>query len=388
MERALILDVSDPAWDAWIKRATHDVYHKAAYHRFSQERGEGTAVLAVCGTPERFLAWPYLLCRIDTQASRSRFLNDITAVYGYTGPVALGCEPGDAFVKSAIAGIQEAWRSQNAISAFARFHPLLESHRWLSDTIGCDGVTGTGQTVSVAARRSDEGTLRTVTRMRGQEIAAARKRGGRTEVDETWSSLHEFMRLYRQTMVRNRAPASYHFSEEYILNLKLRLGPHAILLNTTLNGRIVLACIWLAYRNWMHAHLEGADENYLRYSPFKVMIDDVRRWAGDRGYNALHLGGGRGGKEDSLFKFKARFSRLHHSFCTGRFILDERAYNELCEVRRRRAAESGMLFEPDDFFPAYRALLAENRCEPGTLPRDYIPATPEALPYDRRAFLK
>src|SRR5260370_5887072 len=212
MERALILDVSDPAWDAWIKRATHDVYHEAAYHRFSQERGEGTAVLAVCGTPERFLAWPYLLRRIDAQASGSRFLNDITAVYGYTGPVALGCEPGDAFVKSAIAGIQEAWRSHNAISAFARFHPLLESHRWLSDTIGCDGVTGNGQTVSVDARISDEETLRTYTRILRQEIAARRKAGLRTEADETWSSAQEFMRLYRPTMGRNTAPASYHFS--------------------------------------------------------------------------------------------------------------------------------------------------------------------------------
>lgn len=364
MTRAAVLDVNDPAWDEWVGRAPHDIYHTAAYHRFAQEQGEGTALLAVCGSPQQFLAWPYLLRRIQTHGAGFQFLNDITSVYGYTGPVASGCKISDDFVKSAIAAIQELWRSQNAVSAFVRFHPLLESHRWLVETIAGGGVIGNGKTVSVNASISDEESFRTYTRILRQEITAARKAGLQTEVDETWSTVGEFLRLYRQTMIRNRAPVSYHFSPEYISDLKLKLGPHAVLLNTKLEGRIVLSCIWLSYGNWLHAHLEGADENYLRYSPFKVMIDDVRRWARERGYQALHLGGGRGGKEDSLFAFKARFSRLHHSFCTGRFILDEQAYADLCDARRREAAGTGMVFEPAGFFPAYRAPLAESRSTP------------------------
>ena len=355
MSRAVVLQVNDPAWDQWMVRAPHDIYHTAAYHRFAQQQGEGTALLAVYGSPQRFIAWPYLLRRIEPHGSGSGDLYDITSVYGYTGPVAVGCEISDDFVKAAIAAIEDAWRSQHAVSAFTRFHPLLETHRWLVETIAGDGVTGNGKTVSVDASLSDEECFRTYTRILRQEITAARKTGLRTEVDETWSTVGEFLRLYRQTMIRNKAADSYHFSAEYISDLKLNLGPHAVLLNTKLEGRIVLSCIWLSYGSWMHAHLEGADENYLRYSPFKVMIDDVRRWAGERGYRALHLGGGRGGKEDSLFAFKARFSRLHHAFCTGRFVLDEEAYDDLCEIRRREAARLGMLFEPGGFFPAYRA---------------------------------
>lgn len=380
MQRVLIFNVTHPAWDEWIRNGPHDVYHTAAYHRFSQEQGEGTAFLAVCGSPDRFLAWPYLLRRIETQATCFHLLNDITSVYGYTGPVAHGCEPGDAFVKGAVAAIQDAWRSQNAISAFVRFHPLLESQRWLADAAGSDSIGGGGRTVSVDTCISDEETYRTYTRILRQEIAAARRAGLRTEVDESWSTVQEFLRLYQRTMIRNGASARYDFSAEYILDLKKKLGPHAVLLNTTLGGRIVLACIWIAYGKWMHAHLEGADENYLRYSPFKVMIDDVRRWARDRGYKALHLGGGRGGKEDSLFAFKARFSRLHHSFWTGRFVLDRPVYNSLCEARRNQAAESGMLFEPNDFFPAYRAPLVEGRCEPSHLVREQLPTAVHRLP--------
>jgi hypothetical protein len=372
MPRAFVLDVNDPAWDEWVLRAPHDIYHTAAYHRFAQEQGEGTALLAVYGTAHRFLAWPYLLRRIETHGAGSQFLNDITSVYGYSGPVASGCEISDDFVKSAITAIQDVWRCQNAVSAFARFHPLLETHRWLVETIAGDGVTGNGKTVSVNASISDEESFRTYTRILRQEITAARKVGLRTEVDETWSSADEFLRLYHQTMIRNRAPVSYRFSSEYISDLKQKLGSHAVLLNTKLEGRIVLSCIWLSYGSWMHAHLEGADENYLRYSPFKVMIDDVRRWAGERGYQALHLGGGRGGKEDSLFAFKARFSRLHHAFCTGRFILNQQAYDDLCEARRQEAAGLGMLFEPAGFFPAYRAVLVDSRSSPGAAARDHV----------------
>ena len=53
---------------------------------------------------------------------------------------------------------------------------------------------------------------------------------------------------------------------------------------------------------------------FQRERPTKLMLHFVRTWAKDRGLRRLRLGGGVGGKEDSLYRFKAGFSTDRHAF--------------------------------------------------------------------------
>ena len=84
-------------------------------------------------------------------------------------------------------------------------------------------------------------------------------------------------------------------------------------------------------------------------SPLKALIDGVAEIARAHGASRLHLGAGRGGHEDSLFAFKARFSPLRHDFVLGRWVLDP-------ERNERLAAAAHPHERPDArYFPAYRA---------------------------------
>jgi hypothetical protein len=94
----------------------------------------------------------------------------------------------------------------------------------------------------------------------------------------------------------------------------------------------------------------------------------VRRWGRERGDRVLHLGGGRGGREDSLFAFKSRFSKRRHPFYTGRWILDPQAYRELVAGRQRLLERSGRRVAGTGWFPLYRAPLEQ--------------PTPVAIPID------
>ena len=76
------------------------------------------------------------------------------------------------------------------------------------------------------------------------------------------------------------------------------------------------------------------------------MIDAACDWAGGLGARWMHLGGGVGGAEDSLFRFKAGFSPRRHRFETWRWIVDPHAYERRCRHANVGADES--------FFPAYR----------------------------------
>jgi hypothetical protein len=271
-------------------------------------------------------------------------------VYGYPGPVATGVDDDAGFVEAAWRAIRSVWQSHSAVSAFTRFHPLLGNERLLS---GSQDITYVGDTVSMDLRLTDEEVAWSYPRTLRQEIAAGRRAGLRTEVDESWQCLPEFMRLYQATMRRNRAAPSYFFSDAYFHRLR-SLGDDAHLLVTRLDDEVVAAGVFFAYGTTVHAHLVGTDERGISLSPLKVLLDDARSWARERGGVVLHLGGGRGGRTDSLLEFKARFSPRRHRFSIGRWVLDGRGYRELAETWRAEAARRGVADGETEFFPAYR----------------------------------
>lgn len=332
----LISTEDEREWSRWLDPVPHDFYHTAAYHRFSEQSGEGRAWLGVYGSAERYLLWPYLERRLGE-------FSDITSVYGYAGPLALGCAPGDPFLGRARRAIREMWRSQNVISAFTRFHPVLENHRW------GDGSLAGGPTVSIDLTASKADNWHDYQPSLRNRIHRGRRLGLATTIDDSWKDLNEFVRLYRATMTRNCALPGYFFSPDYFRRLRQTLGPHAVLMLTRLDGRVAAAGIFVEYRGIVQNHFCVNDESFIRLGPSKVLLDDVRRWAHARGNRVFHLGGGRGATPDSLFAFKAGFSRRRHVFYTGRWVLNAATYSALCQ---------GLPHDAHGFFPAYRSPLA------------------------------
>jgi len=156
-------------------------------------------------------------------------------------------------------------------------------------------------------------------------------------------------------MARLGASEFYYFSEDDFRRLRSSLGGDLHLLVTLKDSVVAAAGLFIEYEGDVEWHLVGANALLRDLSPSKVLVDDSIRWARDRGNRILHLGGGRGGREDSLFWFKSRFSPRRHQFHTGRWILEERRYAEL-DAARRATLPASAGHDPD-FFPAYRAAL-------------------------------
>jgi hypothetical protein len=356
MEDVTLIESDDVEWDTWIEATDHDIYHTAGYHRVPAFAGDGTPQLLIYGTRDRFVAWPYLLQQIatDDPAIGSPAF-DINSTYGYGGPLVKGCEVGDPLIGRAWEAFQRVWREQHVVSVFTRFHPILENHRWFvgalqpaDDPDAGLGMIPTGETVSIDVTRPDAEALANYPRIMRQEIAQGRRRGLTTAVDTDLEDLDIFVELYQETMARNNAKQSYFVGRDYFESLKREVGDDVILFVTRCDGDIVGACLFLAHHGILHPHLAGTATKYLAMSPLKVMWDDVRIWAAQRGDRVMHLGGGRGGTRDSLFAFKARFSPERHTFYTGRWVLDRPRYDRL--------AAKALGVDPDaGYFPIYRA---------------------------------
>ena len=89
----------------------------------------------------------------------------------------------------------------------------------------------------------------------------------------------------------------------------------------------------------------------MRAEPAKLMIRYAACWAKGRGNRYLHLGGGVGGVDDSLFDWKSGFSPLRHSFYTLRAVVNETEFDRLMIA----SGESLWSQTPGGFFPPYRA---------------------------------
>ena len=354
-----VLTSDDPSWDDWVRMAPSDIYHTRAYHTYSRISGEGEPFLIVIGDEAGGLAWPYLLRPIpDVTGHYGRM--DVHSVYGYPGPVTWGSLDATALSAEAREVITGVWREQGAVSAFTRFHPLLDNaelgRRVLRNTsVGhnATGVVRTGTTISVDLDDSVDDIRCGYGRDLRRRIDRARACGLRTTHDAEWRHFDDFVRLYHETMVRSGATDYYFFGDAGFRNLRAQLGESLHLLVTMADGDVVSAGLFTEFGGIVEWYLVGSSDKIDHLSPAKVLVDDAIEWAKARGNRVLHIGGGRGSRQDSLFWFKSRFSPQHHPYHIGRWVLDGAEYDHLVRVRSSELTPGYVL--DSAFFPEYRA---------------------------------
>lgn len=360
--RVDLLRPTDPDWDSRLGEFRKDVYHLRGYHAFEESLGNGLAYLAILEDGAHRLAWPYLLRPVDPSLDAGLGYKDVTSVYGYPGPIALTTELGDSFFTKAWLELVSLWSEQKVVSVFTRFHPLLDNaslgvHFTAGEADAAAASPGLllhGSTLSLDCLRADEAVFASYHRSLRQHLRVSRRKGMATSEDLEWREVASFAAIYAETMARNRAAGHYMYSVEDLSAFRAALAGHAHLLVTRIDGEIAAAGIFTELDGIVQAHLVASRASFRLLSPTKVLLDDARIWARERGDRSLHLGGGRGGKDDSLFRFKREFSSQMHQFYTGRWILDPPAYRDLTEARK----ETGATPADPEFFPEYRAPLA------------------------------
>jgi hypothetical protein len=357
----LVLEADDARWDTLLEGAPHDVFHTAGFHRYAAEAEGGRARMVVIGDADQGIAWPYVQRPVSVVPGLEGVdAQDVGATLGYSGPVTWGIRPGDPWIADAWDRIRQRWHEDGVVSVFTRFHPILD-HAAAADALASaqsvEPIVPAGLMVSMDCTFDDDDAMGELPRVLRQEITSARRAGLVTGEDDAWHALDTFVALYRDTMARNHASDGSDITAAAVRRLRDELDGDLHLMTTTLAGSVVAAGLFSEYRGIVHALLVGVDHTRRRWSPLKVMLADVRGWAHRRGDRVLHLGGGRGGRLDSLYEFKGRFSPRRHRAYVGRWVIDPVAYAELTRMRARNLWASGRAVAASEWFPAYRAPL-------------------------------
>lgn len=262
-------------------------------------------------------------------------MRDVTTPYGYGGPAGPG--DGEAFYAA-----YEAWCArERVVTTFVRFHPLLENVRLAPPRVRRERLADTATWPLGGGADLLDG----MHQMHRRGVRKALRAGVEVTVRRAPAALDDFVSLYEQSMRRHDADAFYFFPRGYWDALAGPLRDRLLRLDAHRGGELVASQLHLVSPPWLHYHLGAASQEGFELGASKLLFHESARWAREEGLAEFHLGSGLGGSEDSLWRFKQRFSpHPGREFWIGKLVHDETAYRAL-----------GGDPAADGFFPAYRA---------------------------------
>ena len=271
---------------------------------------------------------------------------DIITPYGYGGPIFEIKEDinKQKFVDEYCEKFSEYCKKNNIVSEFIRFHPLERNYENLEKFYQINHISNT----IFMDLSSEEEILKNMTSKTRNMVRKAIKNDLIFEEDKDQKTLKNFQELYYLTMNKNKADAMYYFDFNYfqkLFNIKNRVK----LFNIKLNDEIIASSTILIGDKWIHYHLSANTELGYKYAANNFLLYNVALWGNKNGFEKFHLGGGYGGNDSPLFKFKKSMNeRGILEFCMGKKIYNKEIYNEL--VRQRNLTEE----EKCSYFPLYR----------------------------------
>jgi len=351
---AELIGPGDARWSRLLRQVPHDVYHLPEYVAFAARHEGGAPRALYVETAASGFLLPLVVRELPAGLDAPPDWYDACSPYGfYSAPLATDPSDTHALI-SALTAFRDVGRDHGIVSAFIRLHPVRAMSSEAFVRTGC--LHTHGRVVYVDLSRSVE-ELWSQTRENHRLGIKKLARAGFVPSMGRWDLYGDFVRIYRQTMERASAASFYFFSDTYFDDLRCTLGDRLHLCSVVSpQGELASGGLFCVMNGTMQYHLGGTASAYLKQAPSKLMFDFVRRWAKERGGTVLHLGGGLGGVEDSLFHFKAGFSPLGAVYQTFRMILDEDRYNALHARCKERYAGCGD--EPTEFFPVYRRTCA------------------------------
>ncbi len=340
MSYSIITIEQKDKWNEYVQSCKiFDFYHTWYYHSLEKK---GEPILFVYEVDNLIIAFPLIRREID-----GINYSDLTSVYGYAGPISnMGFENICDFQMQ---GFKESFlkylNEDKNVSVFCRLHPII-NHDILVKKFG--SIRNNGKTVAIDLTIPIEEQRSKYRRQFRSKIKQLRKKGYYLKKASTVEEIQAFVQIYNDNMSRVKAASSYCFDEKYFFNMLAseEFGSSVLLLFS--ESEITCGAIVTYSNNIMQFHLAATNNKFLHEGPMKMLIDEASLVGREKFMQYLHLGGGVGGKEDSLFEFKAGFSDTILDFNTWRFVHDKKIYDDLVSDK----TDNYGIFS--DFFPLYR----------------------------------
>ncbi|HIF9178875.1 TPA: GNAT family N-acetyltransferase [Photobacterium damselae] len=315
-----------------------DIYYQREYSALYEENGEYFEYLYqedAC-----YVKFHALKHRITSVAGQplNEELYDLETPYGYGGPITNTID--EAFLKRAFLAYRIHCQQQNIVCEFIRFHPFnsLADNSTLFDMHFAER-----QVVIVDLEKSSDERRKLYSKTTRNIVKKAIK--NLTIVTDDVPLL-EFSSMYYDTMKKNTASDFFFFKEGYFNQLMQLNG--VSLLATRKDQAYASIGFFMCGNELAHYHLSANNQELSKENGNYLLLDAAFEHAKSQGCHYMMLGGGRtSSPEDSLFKFKAKFSPLTKPFYIAGldFLPEKRQWLNQLWVNRNPDIEAPKLFQ-------------------------------------------
>ena len=265
---------------------------------------------------------------------------DLSSPYGYGGFIIEGED-----YKKVNESYEEYCKKNNIICEFVRFH-LLENYQEKYDG---EAINLKHNIIRKLDMNPEEMLMDFEHKVR-KNIKKANRNNLQIQIDENCETLDEFLKIYYSTMDRNNAEQEYYFDKSFFKKLN-EMKENVVYFNVLYEGKVISTELVIYSPNNCYSYLGGTLSEYFDLRPNDFLKYEIIKWAYNKGIKNFILGGGYGGEDDGIYRYKKSFAPNGiYDFYIGKNIFNKKIYAELVKIR-----EEGEKIENTNFFPLYRA---------------------------------
>ncbi|MCM4172564.1 hypothetical protein DHD32_13820 [Arenibacter sp. TNZ] len=325
-------------WNNFLLRMeSYDLYHTFEYHEVMKKTGEEPIIITYKKN-ETEVGIPFLKRKINDE------LFDLVSVHGYLGPVSINVD--DSFDSENFSmEFQQLLREQNIVTAFSKLNPYLRNQSKILNKLGA--IENIGELVYFDQQMDmddqflcyKKDTIRLIKKLK--PIA-------NYKFAENSEDIETFIAIYYNNLDRLKANKSFYYKKDYFETLinsdmadaKIILAIH----NET--GEVMAGVFYFGTKSITHIELACTNDKYYNISPIRFLYDQIRILCHKDDMKYLNMGGGSGGREGSLMKFKSCFAQNYVDFNVWKLIAIPDVYDELQTVDQKNSESN--------YFPKYR----------------------------------
>lgn len=325
-------------WDQWLaKMDQFDFYHSYDYHYVLQNTDEKPLLIAYeqDGT---FIGLPVIKRQLENG------FYDLTSIHGYLGPVYKNLHS-DFDNEKFTQDLTDFFQKEKVVTVFSKLNPYLPKQKLILQNVG--QIETVGELVYFDQTISSEDQCAVYNRNTRQVIKKLRK-GCEIRIGNLNNDLETFIAYYHKSLDRLKAKSIFYVDDHYFNTLSnSKLFKTEILFVIDCETEEIMAGAFLFETNEIaHIELAFTVEKFFKSSPLRLLFDECRKRYKKNGIKVLNLGGGRGGREGSLMRFKSSFSKNYAEFNVWKYVAIPETYESML-TQEQKDNES-------NYFPKYR----------------------------------
>ncbi len=342
-----VISFSDKA--SWKKIVQNkEIYYQWEYVDAFYKNEEGIPYLAYAKNNDNYVFNVFLKRDVTTDEALKNEIEkdkyfDIITPYGYGG-VDIAGEKDEDLLKYFFSEFEKYCKNNNIISEFLRLNPLADNYELYNNTDY--QILNISKTVHIKLENEEQiwNDMKSECR---NTIRKAQKNNVIVKSGFSKEMLDEFIDLYNKTMKRLNATNYYFFSKVFFDSIYNNMKNNALIYTAYYNEKPINSLIVIYNGENANYHLSGSDPDYMSLGANNLSLYEAAKELCEKGYKKFHLGGGYGGDNSPLLKFKKSFNKNGElNFYIGKKVWNKETYSKLCKIKN--------VSENENFFPAYR----------------------------------